>query len=127
MGSLAGKVAVVTGASRGAGRGIASVLGEAGATVYVTGRSVRGSLTQPDLLGTTIEETAEIVSARGGWAARLDVAGPVWRRCFVLAMFRGMQGHSVAALAGSLCPGDFRMVRTGAELCLWHFRPEHLI
>jgi NAD(P)-dependent dehydrogenase (short-subunit alcohol dehydrogenase family) len=66
MQSLAGKVAVVTGASRGSGRGIASVLGEAGATVYVTGRSVRGSLTQPDLLGTTIEETAEQVSARGG-------------------------------------------------------------
>jgi len=66
MQSLAGKVTVVTGASRGAGRGIASVLGEAGATVYVTGRSVRGSLTQPDLPGTTIEETAKLVTARGG-------------------------------------------------------------
>ena len=66
MQSLAGKVAVVTGASRGAGRGIASVLGEAGATVYVTGRSVRGSLTQPELPGTSIEETAERVTARGG-------------------------------------------------------------
>src|SRR4026209_2877590 len=66
MQSLAGKVAVVTGASRGAGRGIASGLGEAGATVYVTGRSVRGSLTQPDLLDTTIEQTAELVTARGG-------------------------------------------------------------
>jgi Dehydrogenases with different specificities (related to short-chain alcohol dehydrogenases) len=66
MQSLAGKVAVVTGASRGAGRGIASVLGEAGATVYVTGRSAGGNLTQPDLPGTTIEETAELVSARGG-------------------------------------------------------------
>ncbi|HEX9388008.1 MAG TPA: hypothetical protein VF918_16915 [Anaerolineales bacterium] len=55
MQSLAGKVVVVTGASRGAGRGSASVLGEAGATVYVTGRSVRGNLTQPDLPGTTIE------------------------------------------------------------------------
>src|SRR6266542_2560810 len=66
MQSLAGKVAVVTGASRGAGRGIASVLGEAGAIVYVTGRSTRGGLTQPDLPGTTIEETAELVTARGG-------------------------------------------------------------
>ena len=66
MQSLVGKVAVVTGASRGGGRGIASVLGEAGATVYVTGRSVRGNSTQPDLPETTIEDTADIVTARGG-------------------------------------------------------------
>jgi NAD(P)-dependent dehydrogenase (short-subunit alcohol dehydrogenase family) len=49
MARLEGKVAVVTGASRGAGRGIALVLGEAGATVYVTGRSVRGAQTADDL------------------------------------------------------------------------------
>jgi NAD(P)-dependent dehydrogenase (short-subunit alcohol dehydrogenase family) len=66
MGSLSGKVTVVTGASRGGGRGIASVLGEAGATVYVTGRSVRGRLTKPALTGTTIEDTADLVTARGG-------------------------------------------------------------
>jgi NAD(P)-dependent dehydrogenase (short-subunit alcohol dehydrogenase family) len=66
MGALSGKVAVVTGASRGGGRGIASVLGEAGATVYVTGRSVRGNLTKPELPGTTIDDTAELVTARGG-------------------------------------------------------------
>lgn len=62
---LRGQVALVTGASRGAGRGIAPVLGEEGATVYVTGRSVRnGSKTesQPE----TIEETAEMVAVRGG-------------------------------------------------------------
>ncbi len=62
---LTGKVAVVTGASRGAGRGIALVLGEAGATVYVTGRSLRGEATTDNLPG-TIEETAEAVTARGG-------------------------------------------------------------
>ena len=66
MGPLSGQVAVVTGASRGGGRGIASVLGEAGATVYVTGRSVRGHLTKPALSGTTIEDTADLVTARGG-------------------------------------------------------------
>ena len=65
VGELKGKVAVVTGASRGAGRGIALVLGEAGATVYVTGRTVRG-VTAPDNLPGTIEETAEAVTARGG-------------------------------------------------------------
>ncbi len=65
MQSLKGKVAAVTGASRGAGRGIALALGEAGATVYVTGRSVRGGPTtesRPE----TIDETAEGVTARGG-------------------------------------------------------------
>jgi NAD(P)-dependent dehydrogenase (short-subunit alcohol dehydrogenase family) len=56
---------VVTGASRGAGRGIALALGEAGATVYVTGRSVRGQATTENLPG-TIEDTAEAVTARGG-------------------------------------------------------------
>mgnify|MGYP001818159992 CR=1 FL=1 len=67
---LKGNVAVVTGATRGAGRGIACALGKAGATVYCTGRSVRGApspINRPE----TIEETAEMVTARGGagiWA-----------------------------------------------------------
>jgi NAD(P)-dependent dehydrogenase (short-subunit alcohol dehydrogenase family) len=65
MGRLRGRVALVTGASRGGGKGIALVLGEEGATVYVTGRSVRG---KPTTLGRpgTIEDTAEQVTARGG-------------------------------------------------------------
>ncbi len=62
---LAGRVALVTGASRGGGRGIALVLGEEGATVYVTGRSVRGGPTTEDR-PETVDETAELVSARGG-------------------------------------------------------------
>ena len=66
MRMLKGKIAVVTGASRGAGRGIALVLGEAGATVYVTGRSVWESSSRPELPGTTIDDTAEMVTARGG-------------------------------------------------------------
>jgi len=62
---LRGTVAIVTGASRGAGRAIAAVLGETGATVYVTGRSIRGATTTEELPG-TIEETAEEVGRRGG-------------------------------------------------------------
>src|ERR1051325_10719027 len=65
MSSLDGCIALVTGASRGGGKGIALVLGEEGATVYVTGRSVRG---EPTTLGRpgTIDDTAEEVAARGG-------------------------------------------------------------
>ena len=65
MNRLRNRVALVTGASRGGGKGIALVLGEEGATVYVTGRSVRG---QPTTLGRpgTIDDTAEEVTARGG-------------------------------------------------------------
>lgn len=62
---LKGRVAVVTGASRGAGRGIALVLGDAGATVYLTGRSVRGDASS-DLPGTTLQDTAELMATRGG-------------------------------------------------------------
>ncbi len=65
MPQLHGRVAVVTGASRGGGRAIALVLGEAGATVYVTGRSVRGGPTTEGLPG-TVDETADGVTARGG-------------------------------------------------------------
>lgn len=58
-------MAVVAGATRGAGRGIAVSLGEAGATVYVTGRSVKGA---PSAMGRTetIDETAEMINQRGG-------------------------------------------------------------
>ena len=62
---LAGKVALVAGATRGAGRQIAVQLGAAGATVYATGRSTRArrsEMNRPE----TIEETAELVTAAGG-------------------------------------------------------------
>ncbi len=63
--SLKDRVAVVAGATRGAGRGIARMLGEAGATVYCTGRSVRGHHATPGR-PETLEETAEMVTAEGG-------------------------------------------------------------
>jgi len=62
---LKGKVALVTGATRGGGRGIAVGLGEAGATVYVTGRSTRERRSEIDR-PETIEETAELVAEAGG-------------------------------------------------------------
>src|SRR5438067_7135808 len=77
MKTLKGKVAMVAGSARGAGRGIACMLGEAGATVYCTARSTRGHLVtkkRPE----TIDETAEMVAARGGTgiAVRVDHTNP---------------------------------------------------
>ncbi len=72
MQPLKDKVAVVAGATRGAGRGIAVELGAVGATVYCTGRSVRGQpsdMNRPE----TIDETAELVSARGGVGIAVQV------------------------------------------------------
>lgn len=63
---LRGQVAVVTGSTRGAGKGIALALGEAGATVYVTGRSSREGAPPEDGAPGTVEDTAEEVTARGG-------------------------------------------------------------
>ncbi|MEW2250031.1 SDR family oxidoreductase [Streptomyces sp. NPDC006975] len=62
---LDGKVALVAGATRGAGRGIAVELGAAGATVYVTGRSTRARRSEYDR-PETIEDTADLVTAAGG-------------------------------------------------------------
>src|SRR5262245_3574485 len=65
MADLENVVALVTGASRGGGRGIALELGAAGATVYVTGRSLDGRPTTDDVPG-TIDESAREVTNRGG-------------------------------------------------------------
>jgi NAD(P)-dependent dehydrogenase (short-subunit alcohol dehydrogenase family) len=64
-GPLTGKVALVAGATRGAGRGTAVALGEAGATVYCSGRSTHARRSEYDR-PETIEETAELVDAAGG-------------------------------------------------------------
>ncbi|AKN73981.1 short-chain dehydrogenase [Streptomyces sp. PBH53] len=71
-GPLQGKVALVAGATRGAGRGIAVELGAAGATVYVTGRSTRAHRSEygrPE----TIEDTADLVTAAGGQGIAVPV------------------------------------------------------
>ena len=64
--NLSGKVALVAGATRGAGRGIAMELALAGATVVATGRSSRAAGPSPMARPETIEETAELVQKAGG-------------------------------------------------------------
>ena len=66
MSSLRGRLALVAGATRGAGRGIAIALGEQGATVYCSGRSIRGQLASGPGRPETIDETAELVTSAGG-------------------------------------------------------------
>jgi NAD(P)-dependent dehydrogenase (short-subunit alcohol dehydrogenase family) len=87
--ALRGRVAVVAGATRGAGRGIAAALGEAGATVVCTGRSSRKGSTPSDYdRPETIEETAELVTDLGGKG--------------IAAVVDHLDPDQVEALAGSI-------------------------
>jgi NAD(P)-dependent dehydrogenase (short-subunit alcohol dehydrogenase family) len=95
--TLRGRVAVVAGATRGAGRGIAAALGEAGATVICTGRSTRDkgtSLRSDYARAETIEETAELVTQLGGKGVAIAVdhldAAQVER---LAERIRGEHGH----------------------------------
>jgi NAD(P)-dependent dehydrogenase (short-subunit alcohol dehydrogenase family) len=73
-GALRGRTAVVAGATRGAGRGIAAALGEAGATVVCTGRSsVTGNASSDYERPETIEETADLVTSLGGTGVAIQV------------------------------------------------------
>ncbi|MED1721382.1 SDR family oxidoreductase [Brevibacillus parabrevis] len=104
--ALQGKVAVVAGGTRGAGRGIAIGLGEAGATVYVTGRSVRGQpsdMARPE----TIEETAELVTESGGVGIAVQVDHT--REAEVKALFERMsaeQNGQLDLLVNDIWGGD---------------------
>jgi NAD(P)-dependent dehydrogenase (short-subunit alcohol dehydrogenase family) len=109
---LQGKIALVAGATRGAGRGIAVALGEAGATVYCTGRSSR-KLPRPATAGRsetirpeTIEETAELVTAAGGRgiAVRVDHTDPAQVKKLVARIKRRHQGLDV--LVNDVWGGD---------------------
>ncbi len=102
---LKGKIALVAGATRGAGRGIAIALGEAGATVYCTGRSSRGRPATPGR-PETIEETAELVTAAGGRgiAVRVDHTEPAEVKKLAARIKRRHQGLDI--LVNDVWGGD---------------------
>src|ERR1700675_2823424 len=106
---LKGKIALVAGATRGAGRGIAIALGEAGATVYCTGRSSRmRTQRRPPTPGRpeTIEETAELVTAAGGRgiAVRVDHTKPADVKKLVATIKRRHKGLDI--LVNDVWGGD---------------------
>ena len=104
---LRGRVAVVAGATRGAGRGIAAALGEAGAIVICTGRSSRtGSLRSDYDRPETIEETAELVTALGGTgvAVPVDHLDPIQVQALA-ARIRSDHGH-VDVLVNDIWGGE---------------------
>lgn len=94
MSQLAGRVAVVAGGTRGGGRGIAVELGSAGATVYVTGRSVPGAPATPGR-PETITETAELVDQAGGLgiAVQVDHTDPAQVANFFERLANEQQGR----------------------------------
>ena len=111
--ALKGQVAIVAGATRGAGRGIARALGEAGATVYCTGRSVRGKLSaygRPE----TIDETAEMIVAEGGTAVSLRVDHTVESEVESLFMRVDREQGRLDILVNSIAGEDPMMGHWGA-------------
>lgn len=105
---LKGKIAVVAGATRGAGRGIARGLGEAGATVYCTGRSTSGNPShyrRPE----TIEETAEMVTAAGGTGVPVRVDYTAEEEVIALYERIDREHGRVDVLVNSIAGEDPRM------------------
>jgi NAD(P)-dependent dehydrogenase (short-subunit alcohol dehydrogenase family) len=106
---LEGKIALVAGATRGAGRGIACMLGEAGATVYCTGRSVRG---RPNMTGyfagrpENIDETAEMVTERGGVGIPVRVDHLIEKQVAALVERISAEQGQLDVLVNDISEGD---------------------
>ncbi|MEU6058167.1 SDR family oxidoreductase [Streptomyces sp. NPDC047097] len=112
---LAGTIALVAGATRGAGRAIAVQLGAAGATVYATGRTTRDRVSEVGRPGETVEETAELVTAAGGEgiAVPTDHLEPEQVRALVDRIDR--ERGRLDVLVNSLWGGD-RLLEFGVRM-----------
>ena len=107
---LTGRVALVAGATRGAGRGIARALGAAGATVYCTGRSVKGK-PSPYRRPETIDETAAMITAAGGKATAVRVDHTSEKE--VKALFRRiMRAHQRIDIVVDSVAGEDPLMRS---------------
>ena len=116
---LEGRVAVVAGASRGAGRGIAVALGSAGCTVYAVGRTSRGGPPTRDGAPGTVEDTSEEVTARGGngVAVMADCTDPD-QAASVFDRVRREQGR-LDVLANAVWGGHDDLVTPGDLQAAW--------
>jgi NAD(P)-dependent dehydrogenase (short-subunit alcohol dehydrogenase family) len=112
---LAGRVALVAGATRGAGRGIARALAEAGARVYCTGRSVTGKLShygRPE----TIDATAAMIEAAGGTAISVRVDHTIERE--VAALYRRiLRSHKRLDIVVDSVAGEDPLMKQHGSLC----------
>jgi NAD(P)-dependent dehydrogenase (short-subunit alcohol dehydrogenase family) len=118
---LEGKVALVAGATRGAGRGIACMLGESGATVYCTGRSIRGSPNRTGYFAgrpENIDETAEMVTARGGAGIAVRVDHLVEEQVAALAERIGREQGRLDVLVNDISEGEVHEGKPFWELSL---------
>ena len=118
MKPLEGKIALVAGATRGAGRGIARALGDAGAIVYCSGRSTRGHPATPGRRE-TIDETAEMIARAGGnaFAVRTDHRKPEQVRRLIVRI-RSEQGR-LDVLVNDIWGGDAWLSWWWKEMKFW--------
>ncbi|MFF7197401.1 SDR family oxidoreductase [Streptomyces sp. NPDC008079] len=105
-GSLDGRIALVAGATRGAGRALAVELGRAGAVVYVTGRTTRGRVSEVGRATETIEETAELVTAAGGAGVAVPTDHLVVEQVRALAARIGRERGRLDILVNDLWGGE---------------------